>query len=117
MSAAADPSCLFCKIARKEIPAKIVFEDESVLAFHDVAPRAPTHVLVIPKAHVARLSETSAADAALLGSCLAALREVARSLSLESYRVVLNDGFEAGQRVFHMHMHLLGGRAFGWPPG
>jgi histidine triad (HIT) family protein len=114
---APDPSCLFCRIVRKEIPAKIVLENESVLAFHDVAPRAPTHVLVIPKAHLPRLSETSGGDDAVLGSCLAALREAARSLSLESYRVVLNDGFEAGQRVFHVHFHLLGGRAFGWPPG
>ena len=117
MSPAAEPSCLFCQIVKKEIPAKIAFEDEDVLAFHDVAPRAPTHVLVIPKAHVARLSETSGESDALLGSCLAALRGVARDLSLESYRVVLNDGFEAGQRVFHLHMHLLGGRAFAWPPG
>ena len=114
---AADPSCLFCRIVRKEIPAKVAFEDDVVLAFHDVAPRAPTHILVIPKAHLSSLSATSASDAVLLGACLAALRDVARTLSLESYRVVLNDGFEAGQRVFHMHLHLLAGRAFGWPPG
>ena len=117
MNRAADPSCLFCRIVRKEIPAKIVFEDEGVLAFHDVAPRAPTHVLVIPKTHLTRLSETSGEDAALLGACLGALREVARALSLENFRVVLNDGAEAGQRVFHLHLHLLGGRAFAWPPG
>ena len=117
MSRAAEPACLFCRIARKEIPAKIVFEDERVLAFHDVAPKAPTHVLVIPKTHVARLSEDPGADAALLGECLAALRGVARSLALESYRVVINDGAEAGQSVLHLHLHLLGGRAFEWPPG
>lgn len=113
----ADSACLFCRIGRREIPAKIVFEDERVLAFHDVAPKAPTHVLVIPKSHLARLSETSPADGALLGECLSALRGVARDLSLESYRVVVNDGIGAGQSVFHVHFHLLGGRAFAWPPG
>ena len=117
MSASADPSCLFCRIVRKEIPAKIAFEDERVLAFHDVAPKAPTHVLVIPKTHVARLSDASGDHAALLGPCLVALTEVARALSLDSYRVVINDGAEAGQSVFHLHLHLLGGRAFAWPPG
>ncbi|HEX7615556.1 MAG TPA: histidine triad nucleotide-binding protein [Thermoanaerobaculia bacterium] len=113
----ADPSCLFCRIGRREIPARIVFESDHVLAFHDVTPKAPTHVLVIPRMHLARLSETSDADAALLGECLAALRGVARSLSLEGYRVVVNDGADAGQSVFHVHFHLLGGRAFAWPPG
>jgi len=113
----ADPSCLFCRIGRREIPSKIVFENAHVLAFHDVAPKAPTHVLVIPKTHLARLSETQDADTALLGECLAAVRGVARSLALESYRIVVNDGVEAGQSVFHVHFHLLGGRAFAWPPG
>ena len=113
----ADPSCLFCRIGRREIPSKIAFENAHVLAFHDVAPKAPTHVLVIPKTHVARLSETADADTAILGECLAALRGVARSLSLESYRVVVNDGADAGQSVFHVHFHLLGGRTFAWPPG
>ena len=113
----ADPSCLFCRIGRREIPANIVFEDETVLAFHDVAPKAPTHVLVIPKTHLACLSATSGADNALLGECLAALRAVARTLSLESYRIVTNDGADAGQSVSHLHFHLLGGRAFAWPPG
>lgn len=113
----ADATCLFCRIGRREIPAKIVFENEHALAFHDVAPKAPTHVLVIPKAHVARLSESSGDDAAVLGECLAALRGVARALSLESYRVVVNDGADAGQSVFHLHFHLLGGRTFAWPPG
>jgi len=113
----ADPSCLFCRIGRREIPAKIAFENERVLAFHDVAPKAPTHVLVIPKTHVARLSEDPGADSALLGDCLAAVRGVAQSLSLVSFRVVVNDGADAGQSVFHVHFHLLGGRAFAWPPG
>lgn len=113
----AEPSCLFCRIGRREIPAKIAFENDHVLAFHDVAPAAPTHVLVIPKAHLARISATSDAETALLGECLAALRDVARALSLESFRVVANDGAEGGQRVFHIHFHLLGGRTFAWPPG
>jgi histidine triad (HIT) family protein len=117
MSPAADPSCLFCRIVRKEIPAEIAFEDERVLAFHDVAPKAPTHVLVIPKTHLARLSDASGENAALPGLCLAALTGIARALELDSYRVVINDGAEAGQSVFHMHFHLLGGRTFAWPPG
>lgn len=117
MSPATDPSCLFCRIVRKEIPAKIVFEDEDVLAFHDIAPSAPTHVLVIPKTHVARLSDATPEQAALVGSCLVVLARIAKSLSLDDYRVVVNDGLEAGQRVFHLHLHLLGGRPFAWPPG
>ncbi len=117
MGASTESSCLFCRIVRKEIPAKIAFEDERVLAFHDVAPKAPTHVLVIPKTHVARLSDASGDHAELLGPCLVALTRVAKALSFDSYRVVINDGAEAGQSVFHLHLHLLGGRAFAWPPG
>ncbi len=112
-----DPACLFCRIGRREIPSKIVFENEQALAFHDVAPKAPTHVVVIPKVHVAGLSKTGAADAAALGACLAALADVARTLDLSSYRVVVNDGADAGQSVFHLHFHLMGGRQFAWPPG
>jgi histidine triad (HIT) family protein len=113
----ADPDCLFCRIGRREIPAKIAFESDHVLAFHDVAPKAPTHVLVIPKLHVAGLSETDAAHAAALGACLIAVAELARTLGLTSYRVVANDGVDAGQSVFHLHFHLMGGRRFAWPPG
>jgi histidine triad (HIT) family protein len=112
-----DPACLFCRIGRREIPAKIVFEDDHALAFHDVAPKAPTHVLVIPKVHVAGLSATEPGHAAVLGACLAAVAHVAKTLGLSSYRVVANDGAEAGQSVFHLHFHLMGGRAFAWPPG
>jgi histidine triad (HIT) family protein len=112
-----DPACLFCRIGRREIPAKIAFEDGDVLAFHDVAPKAPTHVLVIPKRHVAGLSGTGAAHAAELGACLAAVAQLAKTLGLTSYRVVTNDGPDAGQSVFHLHFHLMGGRAFAWPPG
>jgi histidine triad (HIT) family protein len=113
----ADPTCLFCRIGRREIPAKIAFENDHVLAFHDISPKAPTHVLVIPKLHVAGLSGTDAGHAALLGACLTALADLARTLGLASYRVLTNDGFEAGQRVFHLHFHLMGGRPFAWPPG
>jgi histidine triad (HIT) family protein len=113
----ADPGCLFCRIGRREIPAKIAFENDHVLAFHDVAPKAPTHVLVIPKVHVSALSGTTAADAAALGACLTAVAQIARTLGLPSYRVVANDGPDAGQSVFHLHFHLMGGRSFTWPPG
>ncbi len=113
----ADPTCLFCRIGRREIPAKIVFENEHALAFHDVAPKAPTHVLVIPKVHVAALSGTTAVHAEALGACLLAVTEIARTLGLSSYRVVANDGADAGQSVFHLHFHLMGGRPFAWPPG
>lgn len=112
-----DPTCLFCRIGRREIPAKIAFENDDVLAFHDVAPKAPTHVLVIPKRHVAGLSGTGDSHAAELGACLAALVATARTLGLSSYRVVANDGKDAGQSVFHLHFHLMGGRSFAWPPG
>jgi histidine triad (HIT) family protein len=117
VSPGTDPSCLFCRIVRKEIPTKLVFEDEHILAFHDVAPKAPTHVLVIPKTHIARLSRATGEHAALLGACLVAVTGIARTLSLYNYRVVVNDGAEAGQSVFHLHLHLLGGRTFAWPPG
>jgi histidine triad (HIT) family protein len=113
----ADPTCLFCRIGRREIPAKIVFENDHALAFHDVAPKAPTHVLVIPKVHVSGLSSTDASHATALGSCLTAAAEIARTLGLASYRVVANDGADAGQSVFHVHFHLMGGRSFAWPPG
>ena len=113
----ADASCLFCRIGRREIPSKPVFENETVLAFHDVAPKAPTHVLVIPKQHVAGLSAADASHTETLGACLTAVGEIARALGLTSYRVVANDGASAGQSVFHLHFHLMGGRSFSWPPG
>jgi len=113
----ADPACLFCRIGRREIPSKIAFENDHVLAFHDVAPKAPTHVLVIPKRHVGGLSKTDASQSAELGACLTALADLARTLGLSSYRVVTNDGADAGQSVHHLHFHLMGGRSFSWPPG
>lgn len=108
---------LFERIIAREIPADIVFEDDAVIAFRDIHPQAPSHVLVVPKKPIARLSEAGVDDAALLGRCLLTVGEVARRLGLESYRVVINNGSDAGQTVFHLHMHVLGGRRLGWPPG
>ncbi|HJZ64512.1 MAG TPA: histidine triad nucleotide-binding protein [Candidatus Acidoferrum sp.] len=110
--------CLFCKIAAKQIPAKIVFEDEDVFAFADISPQAPTHLLVCPKRHFASLHEAQAADRAVLGKMALVVAELARERKLEDgYRTVINTGAGAGQTVFHLHMHLLGGRPFHWPPG
>ena len=110
-------SCLFCRIVRREIPATIVHEDEHTLAFRDIDPKAPTHVLVIPKAHVPSLAEAS--DAALLGRLLLVARDLAASEGIDDagYRTVVNTGANAGQTVFHIHLHLLGGRTLTWPPG
>jgi histidine triad (HIT) family protein len=109
--------CLFCKIANKEIPSKKVYEDDRVYAFEDIAPKAPTHVLVIPKRHIARLAEAQAPDAALLGEAALCAAAIAREKGLAHYRLVLNNGEGAGQSVFHLHIHLLAGRPFAWPPG
>ncbi|HEY2064594.1 MAG TPA: histidine triad nucleotide-binding protein [Gemmatimonadaceae bacterium] len=110
-------TCLFCRIVRKEIPAAVVWEDATALAFRDIDPKAPTHVLVIPKQHVASLNETS--DQVMLGHLLLAAREIAAAEGIagDGYRVVLNTGRDAGQTVFHAHVHLLGGRHMTWPPG
>lgn len=109
--------CLFCRIARREIPSKKVYEDDRVYAFEDIAPKAPTHILVIPRKHIAGLSEAGPQDAALIGEVAARAAAIAREKDLPHYRLVLNNGEGAGQSVFHLHFHLLGGRAFGWPPG
>jgi histidine triad (HIT) family protein len=110
--------CLFCRIVRGEVPSKKVYEDEYTLAFDDLHPQAPTHVLVIPKKHIAGLKEASAEDAELVGQCHLAAAEIARQRSIENgYRTVLNVGAGAGQSVFHLHVHLLGGRSLHWPPG
>jgi histidine triad (HIT) family protein len=112
-------SCLFCKIVAREIPAKIVLENDHVLAFHDVNPQAPTHILVIPKKHIVGIHEATKEDAALLGEVMLAAREAAESAGLHEtgYRLVVNNGAHAGQSVLHLHMHVLGGRQLGWPPG
>ena len=110
--------CLFCKIVSGSIPATRVFEDEQSLAFADINPQAPTHLLVIPKRHIASTAHASAEDAALLGHLVVVAAELARSKGLAGgYRVVVNTGDDSGQTVHHLHLHLLGGRHMTWPPG
>lgn len=110
---------IFSKIIRKEIPARIVYETESVLAFHDVAPKAPVHVLIIPKTFVENVADAKPEHRELLGDLLLAAGEVARQLGVDQtgYRLVINNGATAGQSVFHLHVHLMAGRDFKWPPG
>lgn len=110
--------CLFCKIASGEIPSKKAYEDDEFFAFHDISPQAPTHVLVIPKRHIVSLDDAAADDQAMLGRLLLLCQRLARELGIAGgYRVVNNCGAQAGQSVFHVHFHLLGGRPMGWPPG
>lgn len=111
-------STIFGKIIRRELAADIVYEDERCLAFRDINPQAPTHVLVVPKKEIPRLSDAEAGDEALLGHLLLAANEVARQLGVaDAYRLVVNNGTEVGQSVFHLHLHILAGRRFRWPPG
>lgn len=116
---ASNDRCLFCRILSGEIPARKVYEDDDVFAFHDINPQAPTHILVIPRKHIAMLDDIDAENAALMGTLVARASQLARDLGLnsEGYRLVANNGAAAGQTVFHIHLHLLGGRTFGWPPG
>ena len=109
----------FEKIIAREIPAKIVFEDDDVIAFHDVDPKAPVHVLIIPKRIIPRLAEAQESDAPLLGKLLTTAAKVARALGVaeSGYRVVINSGPDAGESVPHLHVHLLGQRSLSWPPG
>jgi histidine triad (HIT) family protein len=110
--------CLFCKIAEKKIPAKLVYEDEEVFGFEDIGPQAPTHLLICPRKHIASLAEATEADAAMLGRLQMVAAKLARERYLEEgYRTVINTGSHAGQSVLHLHLHLLGGRAMRWPPG
>jgi len=110
--------CLFCRIVAGEIPAGKVFEDGRAVAFRDINPQAPTHVLVIPRKHVASLDEAAAGDEALLGHLFRVASRVAAEAGLTGgYRTVVNNGPDAGQTVFHVHVHVLGGRALTWPPG
>lgn len=111
------PPCIFCRIVAGQIPATLVYEDDRVLAFRDVNPQAPTHLLVIPREHVASLARTE--DEALAGHLLLTCARVARDQGVEpaGYRVVTNIGDDGGQSVHHLHLHILGGRSMGWPPG
>lgn len=110
---------IFSKIIRREIPAEIVYENEQCLAFKDISAKAPTHILVIPKKPVVNLNDCGDDDKEILGSLLLAVRDIAKQLQLtdSGYRVVINNGAGAGQSVFHLHLHILSGRPFSWPPG
>lgn len=110
---------MFCRIANHEIPASILHEDDDVVAFHDLSPQAPVHLLVIPKKHLTSVDGATDEDALLLGKVLLGARKVAREAGLgdDGYRLVANNGEGAGQSVFHLHVHVLGGRPLAWPPG
>ncbi|MFA6092081.1 MAG: histidine triad nucleotide-binding protein [Elusimicrobiota bacterium] len=110
-------ACIFCKIASGEVRSQKVYEDDEVLAFKDLNAQAPVHLLVIPKRHIASLAASTADDEALLGRLQSTVRAVAAQEGLSSFRVVANNGREAGQSVDHLHYHVLGGRRLGWPPG
>jgi histidine triad (HIT) family protein len=111
--------CLFCRIERKEIPSKLVFEDDLAIAFEDISPQAPTHILVIPRKHIPSTNEISPEDTPLLGHLLTEAGRIARerNVAKEGYRLVINCGPAAGQAVHHLHIHILGGRQMHWPPG
>lgn len=111
--------CIFCKIIKKEIPAKIVFEDNNVLAFEDINPQAPVHIVIVPKTHIEKLSHIKAENVVNIGRLMLAANKIAKEENIQEsgYRVVVNCGHDAGQAVLHLHLHLLGGRKMGWPPG
>ena len=111
--------CLFCKIRDGEIPAETVYEDSDVLAFNDVNPQAPVHVLIIPKKHISTVNDIGPDDATIMGKLMLAAKEIAdtRKIAADGYRLVVNCNQKAGQTVFHIHLHLLGGRRMSWPPG
>ncbi|HHW55085.1 MAG: histidine triad nucleotide-binding protein [bacterium] len=111
--------CIFCRIVAKEIPSEIVYEDDTVLAFKDINPQAPVHLLLIPKRHIPTLLELTEADGELLAHIYAVIRQLAREHGLDEkgFRTVVNTGDDGGQTVYHLHFHLLGGRSLQWPPG
>lgn len=114
---ALDSNCIFCKIIQGDIPAEIIYKDENVLAFNDLNPQAPTHVLLIPTLHVENAADLAQASAVVTAALFKAAKTIAAERSLPGYRTVFNTGEAVGQSVFHAHMHLLGGRDFAWPPG
>ncbi len=113
------PDCLFCRIARQEAPARLAYQDEELTAFHDITPQAPLHLLIIPNRHIPDLNAANADDAALLGRMSLLAQRLAQEAGYagSGYRLVLNTGRDAGQSVFHIHLHLLAGRTLRWPPG
>ncbi|HXZ84029.1 MAG TPA: histidine triad nucleotide-binding protein [Myxococcota bacterium] len=114
-----DPNCIFCKIAAKQLPARIAFENERLVAFEDIAPQAPTHLILVPRQHLASTLALEPAHRALVGELVERAAQLARERGFanDGYRLVFNTNPAAGQTVFHLHLHLLGGRRFGWPPG
>ncbi len=112
-------NCLFCKIANGEIPSKIVSQDEHVVAFEDINPQAPVHILLIPRQHIASITDLTLEDGPVLAQIFMTAQKLASEMNIDEsgYRIVSNVGSDAGQVVFHLHLHLLGGRRFGWPPG
>lgn len=112
-------NCIFCKIANKEIPAKIVFDNDGIIAFEDIKPQAPVHIIVIPKLHLEKISDITEKEALLIGRLFLAANKIAREKKIDGsgYRLIINCNKDAGQEVFHIHLHLLGGRKFAWPPG
>ncbi len=111
--------CIFCKIAKKEIPSTLLYEDGETLAFQDINPQAPVHAVIIPKAHIEKVSEITEQNVSVIGKLMLIGNQLAREegLAEKGYRFVINCGREGGQTVYHLHLHLLGGRAFRWPPG
>jgi len=113
------PDCIFCRIAAHELPAVIEYDDDQILAFRDIHPQAPVHILIIPRRHVATTNDLHPADAELTGKMILVAGELARRLELAApgYRLIFNCNRDGGQAVYHLHLHLLGGRTLGWPPG
>jgi histidine triad (HIT) family protein len=111
--------CLFCEIVAGRIPARVVYQDDQVIAFHDISPQAPSHTLIIPKKHITSLLELTPEDDVLIGALVRKARDLARQAGLEEngFRLVFNCGEDAGYSVYHIHLHLIGGRKLGWPPG
>ncbi|MCI5164809.1 MAG: histidine triad nucleotide-binding protein [Candidatus Electrothrix sp. GM3_4] len=109
--------CLFCKIIKGDIPSDKLYEDDDILAFRDIAPTAPVHFLVIPKKHISGPSTVAEEDEQLIGKLIRIGNQIAKQEGIEQFRLVFNNGAEAGQTVFHIHMHVLGGRSLSWPPG
>lgn len=111
--------CIFCKIVRREIESKVVFEDNKIMAFEDTRPQAPVHIVIIPKYHIEKISDISEGNIHLIGTLILTAKRIAKERNIQEsgYRIVINCNKDAGQEVFHLHIHLLGGRPFGWPPG
>ncbi|MEK6742120.1 MAG: histidine triad nucleotide-binding protein [Nitrospirota bacterium] len=114
-----DPNCLFCKIVDRKIPAKLIHNDEMAIAFEDINPQAPSHILIVPNEHISDIQSMKEGERELIGHLFFVARNIAaaRGLDKGGYRLVINNGRDAGQAVFHIHLHLLSGRAFAWPPG